>query len=171
MSGAEPDLVRWLADPGAVQRSCGGGKGANLARLSQAALPVPAGFIVGTAAYQRFVEVAGLASLIARVTGELDGADPAAVEAASATLRAAFEASPIPPDLAAATRTAYLALGGGSVAVRSPQPRRTCPRRASRASRTPFSTSKGRARSSPRFVATGRRCGRRGRWRTGPATA
>jgi pyruvate,water dikinase len=116
---AEPDLVRWLTDPGAVQLSCSGGKGANLARLNQASLPVPPGFIVATAAYRRFVEVAGLAPLIARVTAELDGADTVALEAASATLRAAFEASPVPPDLAAAIRTAYLALGGGSVAVRS----------------------------------------------------
>ena len=119
MAGAEPDLVSWLTDPGAVRLSRVGGKGANLARLLQAGLPVPPGFIVATAAYRRFVEVAGLAPLIARVTAELDGADPVAVEAASRTLRAAFEASPVPADLAAAIHTAYLALGGGSVAVRS----------------------------------------------------
>ena len=33
-----------------------GGKGANLARLSSAGLPVPSGFVVTTDAYRAFVE-------------------------------------------------------------------------------------------------------------------
>ncbi len=119
MNGRDLDAIVELAEPGATQLARSGGKGANLARLLQAGLPVPAGYVVGTAAYRRFVDDAGLDALVSRVTDDLNGADPTAVEAASTTLRSAFEAAPIPEFLGDAIAAAYAALGDGPVAVRS----------------------------------------------------
>ena len=53
-----------------------GGKGANLARLAQAGLPVPDGFTITTQAYQVFVAANGLTERIPAVlaTGSLDNA-------------------------------------------------------------------------------------------------
>jgi pyruvate,water dikinase len=80
---------------------------------------VPKGFVVTTAAYRAFVEQAGLAALVSGVTADLDAEDPAAVNDASATLRAAFEAEQVPGPVAEKIATALLALGGAPVAVRS----------------------------------------------------
>jgi pyruvate,water dikinase len=43
--------IVWLESPDAVEVKCSGGKGASLALLRQAGLPVPEGFIITTAAY------------------------------------------------------------------------------------------------------------------------
>jgi hypothetical protein len=102
-----------------------GGKGASLARLAAAGLPVPPGFHVTTAAYAAFLAEAGLQSAI---LGALAGADPArpeTLDAASAAIGHAFRAAALPAGIEAAVRGAYLDLpGAGSpagpaVAVRS----------------------------------------------------
>lgn len=116
---APTGTVLWLDDPEATVLSRAGGKGANLARLCQAGLPVPAGFVVGTEVYRRFVDEAGLGSLIARTAGEVAVADVDAAAAASATLLAAFEAAPVPHPVAEAIAAAWRQLGGGPAAVRS----------------------------------------------------
>jgi phosphoenolpyruvate synthase/pyruvate phosphate dikinase len=48
------ELILQLADRGAMLANVGG-KGASLARLADAGLPVPGGFHVTTGAYARFV--------------------------------------------------------------------------------------------------------------------
>ena len=111
-----------------------GGKGASLARLAAAGLPVPPGFHVTTDAYRAFTAGA----IDAEVTASLaelprapDGgptADPAAggeaeagymraLEAAAARIAAAFAARPLPGDVAEAVTKAYAGLGGDGVAV------------------------------------------------------
>ncbi|HEY7455242.1 MAG TPA: phosphoenolpyruvate synthase [Thermoleophilaceae bacterium] len=98
-----------------------GGKGANLGELTAAGLPVPPGFVVGAPAYAEFVDSTGLRERIATTLEQLDVDDTAALEAASAEIRAAIEATQVPGDLAAAIATAYAGLGDGNppVAVRS----------------------------------------------------
>src|SRR5262245_395960 len=95
-----------------------GGKGANLARLTRAGFPVPAGFIVTTCAYRDFLAANGLAGLIRQaLAGCSDGAaEP--LDAASDQIRAAFSAGIVPAAVAAAIREAYAPLAG-PVAVRS----------------------------------------------------
>ena len=87
-----------LADPGADLDTVGG-KGASLARLAAAGLPVPGGFHLTTHAYRRFTE----------------GLDPGALGDEAAVL-AAFESRDMPDDIAEAIRAA---LPPGPVAVRS----------------------------------------------------
>jgi hypothetical protein len=61
-----------------------GGKGASLARMATAGLPVPPGFHVTTAAYRRFVEANALQAVIAKATANAQPDDPASLERASA---------------------------------------------------------------------------------------
>ncbi|NUR84534.1 MAG: pyruvate, phosphate dikinase, partial [Nonomuraea sp.] len=89
-----------LDDP-AADLETAGGKGASLARLARAGLPVPGGFIVTTEAYRSFVS-----GFRERIGSEEAGA--------------LFAAHDVPEELAAGIRAAYDALGDDvAVAVRS----------------------------------------------------
>lgn len=88
-----------------------GGKGANLGELIRAGLPVPPGFVVTTAAYDRFLTLNGLGETIAQ---SLAGPQPN-----GASIREAFERAAIPADVERCLLTAYRQLGHGPVAVRS----------------------------------------------------
>src|SRR4051812_16109779 len=112
-------VVTWLDDPRATDVARAGGKGAGLARLRRAGLPVPDGFVVEAEAYRHFVAVSGLAPLVEQVTADLDGRSADALAGASARLRAAFEAAPVPGELAGPIVAAWRRLGGEAVAVRS----------------------------------------------------
>ncbi|GAA0922579.1 PEP/pyruvate-binding domain-containing protein [Pseudonocardia zijingensis] len=118
MNTADPHLVRALSDPDASDPGHSGGKGANLAALVRAGLPVPAGFVVGTSAYRRFVQENRLDVPIGREIARLSD-DPATAEAASQRLRQEFESAGIPGWLRESVEAAYRALGEGPVAVRS----------------------------------------------------
>ncbi len=91
-----------------------GGKGASLAKLANAGLPVPGGFHVTTAAYKQFVAENGLQPRILAALQDVDTAQPSTLETASTHIRALFTQSPIPPAIAAEIRTAYLALNQAS---------------------------------------------------------
>ncbi|WP_344314722.1 PEP/pyruvate-binding domain-containing protein [Fodinicola feengrottensis] len=100
----ENALVLPLADESA-ELGTAGGKGASLARLGRAGLPVPPGFHVTTHAYRAFVA---------------EGLGPAIKAAPEADVLAAFENHDLPADVAAAILQAYEALGDDiPVAVRS----------------------------------------------------
>lgn len=96
-----------------------GGKGANLARLARAGFPVPAGFLLTTAAYRQYLAAAGLDPRISSILASARLDDPAALEAASSAVRALFTFTALPPDLVTALLAAYRDLGSPPVAVRS----------------------------------------------------
>lgn len=97
-----------------------GGKGASLARMSQAGLPVPAGFVVSAHAFHDFLDTSGGVDIIRRTTNALDVHDPVAVEEAATRIRGLITGNPMPAPLAAAISDAYRSLAGGQlVAVRS----------------------------------------------------
>jgi pyruvate,water dikinase len=98
-----------------------GGKAASLARLVEAGLPVPDGFIVGTDAYRSFVQANDLQAIIDAAVSEIDGRDPKRLDQASEAIRIAFAQATMPQDIAAAIAAAYARLAGesSSVAVRS----------------------------------------------------
>jgi phosphohistidine swiveling domain-containing protein len=114
------EYVLPLADPGATLQTAGG-KGASLARLVAAGLPVPDGFHVTTAAYRRFVAENDLQAGILAALEPVDVSQPATLEAASTAIRALFLAAHTPPDVAGAIALAYAELAGRDpvVAVRS----------------------------------------------------
>src|SRR5262245_45095347 len=77
-----------------------GGKGANLAWMAQAGMPVPPGFCITTTAFRRFV-----GPTLAPLYPELDALDPGNVEGTrvvAGRVRAALRALPIPPEVSAA---------------------------------------------------------------------
>ncbi|WP_423224856.1 PEP/pyruvate-binding domain-containing protein [Candidatus Amarolinea aalborgensis] len=96
-----------------------GGKGANLARLARAGLPVPDGFLIATPAYMAFLTANELTARIvdALPAGAPDSPDQA--ERASTLIRGLFDQGRIPLDLAAQILAAYANLGRPAVAVRS----------------------------------------------------
>ncbi len=103
----------------AISLEDGGGKAANLARLTRAGLPVPPGFVIPTAAYREYLSINGLDGWPADTARAASVDDPGALEAASAAIRARFAAGVIPARWAEAIRAAYAALGRPAVAVRS----------------------------------------------------
>jgi rifampicin phosphotransferase len=96
-----------------------GGKGANLARLAQAGLPVPSGFLVSTRAYGKYLEANGLREKLASALAEPIPTDPDRLEGLSTRIRALFTSGEIPGELAALLQNAYIGLGEPPVAVRS----------------------------------------------------
>lgn len=98
-----------------------GGKGLNLIRLVASGFGVPAGFVLTTGAYRRFVEANRLNPVIRDACARLDARDPASLEASSSAIRDAFAAGTVPEDIAEALHQACRErFGEGSaLAVRS----------------------------------------------------
>src|SRR5579859_3949204 len=113
-------LVMGLEDASATLERVGG-KGASLARLAVAGLPVPPGFHITTAAYRRFVEEHGLQEAILAAVAAANPTDPISLEVASQQIGALFANSAMPDEIGEAIRRAYAQLGGAElpVAVRS----------------------------------------------------
>lgn len=114
------EYVLPLADPEATLEMVGG-KGASLARMVSASLPVPDGFHVTTAAYRRFVAENDLQTGILEALKQVDTNQPATLESASNAIRELFTEAHMPPDVASAIAQAYAELAGRDpvVAVRS----------------------------------------------------
>ncbi len=114
--------IAWFADIGLADRLSVGGKGGSLGELTKAGIDVPPGFVVTTAAFERFVaELEKQAPLRARIA-ELDGTDLAAVTETSRQVRDRVERAALPADLRGEILAAYSSLcgnGGDPVAVRS----------------------------------------------------
>lgn len=115
-----PVYVLRLDDPGATL-DVAGGKGAALARMAAAGLPVPDGFHIATAAYRRFVAANGLHGLVSLALEGVDQERPRTLETVSEKIREGFAIATIPPDVALAIAQAYAELKGPEpvVAVRS----------------------------------------------------
>jgi len=113
-------LILPLASPDASVELVGG-KGASLARLSAAGLPVPASFHITTHAYRRFVGENHLADAIVAAGGQAGADDPAAFDRAAAQIQALFTQGAMPAEVAALIEQSYLALAQDDppVAVRS----------------------------------------------------
>jgi rifampicin phosphotransferase len=81
----------------ATRRDCTGGKGANLALLTQRGFDVPPGFMVSAAAYREFIDAApGFAAAVAR----LPFGNAAELRVACTKLCADLARLPLPPALA-----------------------------------------------------------------------
>ena len=97
-----------------------GGKGASLARMVAAGLPVPPGFHITTEAYRRFVDENHLGEGIQSAAAQAQVNDPATLDRASAQIQSLFAQGTIPGDIAGLIRQSYGELGADApVAVRS----------------------------------------------------
>jgi len=115
--------ISWFADIGLSDRAAVGGKGGSLGELTRAGIAVPPGFVVRTAAFERFLRVleAG-APLRARVE-QLRAGDLENIRIVSAELQARLRAAEFPGALGTELLAAHAELrarsGYGDVAVRS----------------------------------------------------
>lgn len=107
----ESDLIVPLSDASAGLAQVGG-KGASLARLAAAGLPVPPGFCVTTAVYRRFMAEHGLQARILAAVAAANPDQPATLEEASGRIGELFAQHALPDDIAEAIRCAYAQLGG-----------------------------------------------------------
>lgn len=116
-------MIGWFADIGLNDRPQVGGKGGSLGELQRAGIAVPPGFVVKTAAFERFLEsLEREAPMRARVQS-LDAHDLDAIAWLSMELRSRVEDSALPPDVLDEITAAYAALFADGeptpVAVRS----------------------------------------------------
>ena len=88
-----------------------GGKGANLGALSAAGIPVPPGFCLTTAAYDRFLAALPDPEAQFAAIEALDGQDVDAARRASEALRQTLGTLPIPDEVIAALKEAHARLG------------------------------------------------------------
>lgn len=84
-----------------------GGKCASLVALTGAGMPVPPGFAVTTAAFDQFIEAAGIAKDIHELLAGLDPDDVDQVDAVSARIREELCSRPIPEPIREAFHQAY----------------------------------------------------------------
>lgn len=98
-----------------------GGKGASLARMVAAGLPIPQGFYVTTTAYRCFVAENELQEQILAAVTDASSDDPVTLEEAAERIRQLFVQGTMPTEIATAISQAYVELGKNdvSVAVRS----------------------------------------------------
>jgi pyruvate,water dikinase len=97
-----------------------GGKGASLARMAAAGLPVPPGFHITTEAYNRYVDENHLGSEILSAVAQAQADDPATLERASRQIQALIAQGTMPGDIVEMIRQRYGELGTDvPVAVRS----------------------------------------------------
>jgi pyruvate,water dikinase len=118
----DSQLVGWFAELGLADRPQVGGKGGSLGELARAGIAVPPGFVVKTAAFERFLEAAEKEAPVRALIESVDPDSLADVTALSQQLRARIEAAPLPQDLAGAIERAYGKLNEShqaAVAVRS----------------------------------------------------
>jgi phosphoenolpyruvate synthase/pyruvate phosphate dikinase len=114
--------VRWFEHIGLEDRPHVGGKGASLGELRRAGIEVPPGFVVGTQAFERFIDAL---EREAPMRESLEGIDPEDLQALgehSKRLRERVEEAPLPSDLLEELAAAHAALcpdGQAPVAVRS----------------------------------------------------
>ena len=115
------EYVLELTDPRAIRLEVVGGKGASLARLASAGLPVPDGFHVTTGAYRRFVADNDLQPAILEAARAASLSQPSSLETASQAIARLFTRATVPSEIAEAIARAYADLPGEepAVAVRS----------------------------------------------------
>jgi phosphohistidine swiveling domain-containing protein len=109
--------INSIGDVGPDDLAAAGGKGVGLGGLVRAGLPVPAGFVLNTAAYADFVETNHLGPGIRELATLAPTAAPTEYEDASTRIRALFTGATMPAVIAAELGAAYGLLGSGDAAV------------------------------------------------------
>jgi pyruvate,water dikinase len=121
MPGSE--YISWFADIGLQDRPRVGGKGGSLGELERAGIAVPPGFVVTTAAFDRFMQVLDSDGRARALVEALPPDDLEAISACCRELRERIEAVPLPAEVLEQISGAHLALCNDrkvkTVAVRS----------------------------------------------------
>jgi pyruvate,water dikinase len=117
------EIISWFADIGLSDRPTVGGKGGSLGELTRAGIPVPPGFVVRTAAFERFLGALEKDEPIRPKVEALASDQLDEISALSEQVRARLEGTPLPDDVNSELIAAHAELCGASsaspVAVRS----------------------------------------------------
>jgi pyruvate,water dikinase len=117
------ESIGWFADVGLVDRPTVGGKGGSLGELTRAKIPVPAGFVVRTAAFERFISALEAKDPIRPRVEALGSQELEKITALSRELRQRLEGAPLPDEVNSEILAALAELCGPEknlpVAVRS----------------------------------------------------
>ena len=123
MTVTNNDFICWFETIKIADRPTVGGKGASLGELTAAGIRVPPGFVVTTAAFERFLRATDADGSIRSTIAGLESGDTDQVAKVTATLRDRVRNAPFPKDLASAVREAHAKLCGDEadfpVAIRS----------------------------------------------------
>ena len=108
------EIIGWFADIGLSDRPTVGGKGGSLGEMTRASIPVPPGFVVRTAAFERFLSALEKEEPI-RTKVEALGADQLdEITELSKHLRARLESVPLPDDINSELIAAHAELCGAN---------------------------------------------------------
>jgi len=112
--------VVWFREIGIHDRPVAGGKGASLGEMTGAGFPIPAGFVVSTAAFNQWLqELDKVYNIRSRITA-LDKDDLPAIQQCTAEIRAVLENEPLSAQLHDSIVGSYTELGTSHpVAIRS----------------------------------------------------
>jgi len=117
------EIIGWFADVGLADRPTVGGKGGSLGELTRANIPVPAGFVVRTAAFERFIKALEEKDPIRPKVEALGSQELEKITALSRELRQRLESVPLPDEVSSEILAALAELCGPEknlpVAVRS----------------------------------------------------
>jgi pyruvate, water dikinase len=99
--------IRWFDELSIQDTESAGGKGANLGELSRADVPVPLGFVATAAAFQSFLDAAGLRRTIIDSLVTLNVDDNEILRQKAEELQQQVRRAPIPDDLREGVIAAY----------------------------------------------------------------
>jgi pyruvate,water dikinase len=106
------EIIGWFADVVLADRLTVGGKGGSLGELTRAGIPVPPGFVVRTAAFERFLASIDKEEAIRAQVETLTSHDLEKITALSQQLREKVEKAPLPDDVNSEIASALVELCG-----------------------------------------------------------
>ncbi len=106
------EIIGWFADVGLSDRPTVGGKGGSLGELARAKIPVPPGFVVRTAAFERFLANMEKKEPIRAKVEALGSHELEKITALSKQLRERVESTLLPEDVNAEIAAALVELCG-----------------------------------------------------------
>lgn len=113
------NYVRSFSELNKHDTELAGGKGASLGEMTQANIPVPPGYVVLTAGFDRFLEETDLAHEIQAQLDKVNHHEMGTIEEASKTIRALILNAEMPEDIKQEVLHAFQELNAELVAVRS----------------------------------------------------
>ncbi len=104
------EFVKFFEELGKDDVDVAGGKGANLGELTQAGIPVPPGFVVTSATYQKFVEETGIFDTIMDILNTVDVNQNRELQDAARKIKKIIIDTQMPDDIRRIVIEAYNAL-------------------------------------------------------------
>lgn len=104
---SRPDIVKWFSELSNKDVPTAGGKGASLAEMYNAKIPVPPGFVVTAQAYEYFIRATGVDKKMKEILSGLNVDDTAALNSASKQIREIIENAALPAEMEDEIAEAY----------------------------------------------------------------